>query len=235
MELNKIKFIDLESNVKQALGGATYFNSQISYDLNVPTNIPFNKTLYMKRGNELIAMKFLMASYFSCGAKKDFDKNLFSKCLGSQGEIYGWFFYIQTPYGTEWTRIDGKTRFFNSIEDYYTHLESGCCGFHINYDYMFKVFFNRPQSISFKDAWKWNGHCAEPCISPIKNIIINEDGFHAVLTCYSGEYLSKESCIKANVEGLKIVEFPQTENSIKLTIEVVKTPPIVKTLSFIEG
>ena len=233
MELNKIKFIDLESNVKQALGGATCFKSEISYDFNVPTNIPFNKTLYMKRGNELIAMKFLMASYFSCGVTKISNKDLFAKCLSGNG-MHGWFFYIQTPYGTEWTHIDGKTRFFKSIEDYYNYLENGCCGFHINYNYMSHIFFNRPQKISFRYAWKWNGHYAEPCLSLIKNIIINEDGFHAVLTCYSGEYLSKESCIKANVDGLKIVDFPQTEK-IKLTIEVVKTPPIVKTLSFIEG
>jgi hypothetical protein len=233
MTLDTIKFRDLDSNVKKMLGGASYGSSKIDYDTNIPTNVPFNRVVYMKKGNQLMAIKILMASYFR--GNGNFDTTLFTKCYTSKGAtLCGWYFLVETPYGTEWINIDANTYLFNSKEEYFRHLENGSYGFNITYKIMFHIFFNAPQNVSFRESWRWNGHCAEKTSSYIKNLILNEDGLFAVLSPYKGEYMSKEACIKANVEGLQVVEFPQTENSMKISIEVVKNPPIIRTISFVE-
>jgi hypothetical protein len=54
------------------------------------------------------------------------------------------------------------------------------------------------------------------------------------LSNYADGYWSKEDCVKANINGLKIVDFPETENSIKVSIEVVPNEPIIHTLKFME-
>ena len=172
-----------------------------------------------------------MASYFTTIK----DKKKFVSCC-REHSYGGWCLLIQTPYGLEWTNDYHRVRFFYSKEDYFKHLENGCEGFKIETKMIGHLLgYNPPVGhLAFKQSWKWNGHCAEKAQSCITNMVINEDGLTIILSNYSSEYWSKEDCIKANIEGLKIVDFPETENSVKVTIEVVKSAPIIRTLSFIE-
>ena len=63
---------------------------------------------------------------------------------------------------------------------------------------------------------------------------MNENGLNVILTRYKGDFWSKEDCLKAHLEGMKIVDFPEIENSIKVTIEVVPSTPIIRTITFME-
>lgn len=231
MRLNTINLKDLNENVKEFLnGGSGYGSYQIDMCKYAPCNIPFNKLLYMKKGKELIAVKILMASYFGNFE----DRVKFSACI-REHSVGGWCLLLQTPYGIKWTNDYHRTRFFYTKEEYFAHLEHGRGGFEIETQ-MIGNLIGRcvASSISFNSCWKWNGHCAEHTHAYIKNAIINEEGMSFILKPYNGNYYTKEDCIKANIEGMKIIDFPETENSIKISVEVVKTPPIVRTLTFVE-
>ena len=229
MNTNVIKFKDLDENIKEYFQGIkTSFSDEYRCDKYAPCNIPFNKLLYMKRGNKLMAVKFIIASYFN-----SFDNDKL-KHLDSRNGF--WCYLIQTPYGVEWTNNLHSVRFFHSKEEYFQHLENGNGGFEIKMEMVGHLIGIPPmKSVFFKKTWKWNGHCAERTQSCITNMVINENGLNIILSNYKGEYWSKEDCIKANINGMKIVDFPETENSIKVSIEVVKTPPIVRTITFVEG
>lgn len=224
MKMQTIKSKDLNENVKELLRGANCYECYC--DKYAPMNVPYNQFLYMKRGKELIAVKIIMASYFT--TIKDEEK--FRGCRT------GWSLLIQTPYGMEWVSDFYCYRFFYTKEDYFKHLENGSEGFSIKSEMLGHILGVFPGShYDFKESWKWNGHCAERTNSCITNMVINENGLNIILSNYKGEYWSKEDCVKANINGMKIVDFPETENSIKVSIEVVKTPPIVRTITLVEG
>lgn len=231
MNYQVVKFRDLDKSIVKMLGGARGGSFEFKLHNDYPINIPFNKVVYMKHGKKLMAVKYLMATYISTDIK-NLNQELFKleNCYNDKGRLCGWYYLMQTPYGTEWMSIDGsdKTRLFYSKEEYFKHLENGYGGFEIKYDRIGMGTY------SFKETWKWNGHCAEKASSYIKNLIITEDGLSVVLVPCCGEYYTKEECIRANVEGMQIIEFPPTESVIKVSIEVVKNPPIVKTISFVE-
>ena len=229
MKMQTIKSKDLNENVKELLNGANCYECYM--DKYAPMNVPYNQLLYMKRGNELIAVKIIMASYFTTIK----DKEKFANCCGKHS-FGGWCYLFQTPYGMEWINQVHDIRFFFTKEDYFKHLENGCEGFSIKTEMLGHLLGVFPGShYTFKESWKWNGHCAERTQSCITNMVINENGLNIILSNYNDTYWSKEDCIKANINGMKIVDFPETENSIKVSIEVVKTPPIVRTITLVEG
>ena len=228
MRMQTIKSKDLINEVKELLNGANCYECYL--DKYAPKNVPYNQLLYMKRGKELIAVKIIMASYVTSVK----DKVKYANCC-EEHNYGGWCYLLQTPYGMEWVNRVYDLRFFYSKEDYFKHLENGCEGFKIECEMLGRLLGHHPMGhFTFKESWKWNGHCAEKTQSCITNMVINENGLTIILSNYSGQYWSKEDCVKANIEGMKIVDFPETENSIKVSIEVVKNPPIIRTLSFIE-
>ena len=230
MNLQTIKMKDLNENVKELLSGGVYNCNTLDLAMSAPTYIPYGKKIYMKKGKDLVAVKILMASYFT---KLGFYN--FEKC---KIKDTGWCLLIQTPYGTEW-RNDlywHDARFFYSKEDYFNHLENGKGGFEIEFKYLTKLLDKSYGwgTICFKQSWEWNGHCAEQVNSKISNIIINENGVNVIIDNCKGRYWTKEDCIKANIDGMKIIDFPETDDTIKVTIEVIPSNPIVRTISFIE-
>ena len=233
MGMQTIKMKDLNENVKELLKGGKYTSSSVLYlDHYAPKNIPFNRVLYVVMGKELIAVKILMASCF-----KSFDddaKTKFAKCI-RKDNVGGWCLLIQTPYGIEWRNdLSYNKRFFFSKEEYFAHLENGNGGFEIEYKMMGHIVCQHPSSHTFNESWRWNGHCAEKTCSFVKNIVMNENGLNVILSKRENDFWSKEECLKAHLEGMKIVDFPETENSIKVTIEVVPSEPIIHTLTFME-
>lgn len=235
MILQTIKVKDLNENVKELLkGGKTSISSELYLDKYAPKNIPFNRVLYVVIGKELVAVKILMAAYFT-----NFEDNAtekFAKCIRGKHDIGGWCLLIQTPYGVEWRNdLSYHKRFFFSKEEYFAHLENGRGGFEIEHEMLGHIIGKFPGSrLSFNQSWKWNGHCAERTSSYIKCLVINENGVNVILSRSQNEFWSKEECLKAHLEGMKIVEFPEIENSIKVSIEVVPNEPIIHTLTFVE-
>lgn len=227
MTMQTIKFKDLNTDVKELLDGGFAYTCSFDLGRHAPTNIPYGQKIYMKWGRELMAVKILMATYITTLKDSNkfnkFDKN---KC--------GWCYLVQTPYGTEWRNDIANAMFFYSKEDYFKHLEMGTGGFSIKYE-SFACLTNKGfGTMSFKHSWKWNGHCAEPTVSLIRHVVINENGISIILDNYQCEYWTKDACTKANIDGLKIIDFPEIEHSIKVSIEVVKNEPIVRTLTFME-
>lgn len=227
MTMQTIKFKDLNADVKELLNGGFFYSSTIDLSYHAPSNIPYGQKLYMKWGRELMAVKIIMATYIT--TLKDPNKfNKFDKGKGC------WCYLVQTPYGTEWRNDITNAMFFYSKDEYFEHLETGTGGFSIKHESYACLTNKGFGNLSFKYSWKWNGHCAEPSVSLIRHVVINEDGISIILDNRQCEYWTKDACIKANIEGLKIVDFPETEHSIKVSIEVVKNEPIVRTLTFME-
>ena len=228
MKLNVFKCAELTPEVKEVLNGITPYSSYLYTDRNMPANVPFNTLLYMKYGDQLIAVKILMAVYIN------HDSKLLDETI-PKADI-GWNYYVQTPYGTRWysSNAFGKTHFFYSKEDYFEHLENGNKGFAITYKTIANVTNVGYGTKFFYESWVWNGHCAEKTYSPIRYLIVNENGLNVVLSRYKGHYWNRASCVQAHIDGMEIVEFPKTENMLKINIEVVPSPPIVRTITFIE-
>lgn len=230
MKLQTIKIHDLSENVRNYLNGATTSMETFSTDLYMPKNIPFNQLLYMKTDKQLVAIKILMCVFIT----KVEDRKKFASCVRANGIVGGWCYLVQTPYGVEWRSDFYNKRFFYSKEEYFEHLESGVGGFEIESEMAFKQTHLNYCHMNFNESWKWNGHCAEQTNSLIKWIVLNEEGINIILSNYENSYWSKGDCIKANIEGMEIVDFPTTPNTLKINVEVVPTPPIVRTLTFVE-
>lgn len=234
MILQTIKVKDLNENVKELLkGGKTSISSELYLNKYVPKNIPFNRVLYVVIGKELVAVKILMATFFT-----NFEDNAtekFAKCIENPS-TGGWCLLVQTPYGVEWRNdLSYYRRFFFSKEEYFAYLENGRGGFEIEHEMLGHIIGKFPGNrLSFNQSWKWNGHCAEKTLSYIRHLIIDENGVNVILSRGQNEFWGKEECLKAHLEGMKIVEFPEIENSIKVSIEVVLNEPIIHTLTFIE-
>lgn len=226
--MQTIKFKDLNEDVKELLNGGFAYSSTFDLARHAPTNIPYGQKVYMKNGRELMAVKILMATYITTLK----DQNKFNKFHKDKG---CWCYLVQTPYGTEWRNDIANAMFFYSKEEYFKHLETGTGGFSIEYKSFASLTNKGFGTMSFKQSWKWNGHCAEPAVSLIRHIVINENGINIILNNYDNEYWTKDDCTKANIDGLKIIDFPETEHSIKVSIEVVKNEPIVRTLTFMEN
>ena len=232
MKLQTIKIKDLNEDIKDLLKGGNCSTSCLYLDRYAPYNIPFNTPLYMKKGKQLIAIKILMATYLN--RIEDRKKFINERTLIDES---GWYYLIQTPFSIEWRNDleDSKVRFFHTKEEYFQHLESNNKGFNIKKDYIGNLINKTPfGSITFTEAYKWNGHCPTISTNPIKNIIINEQGITCILSKYGGEYWTKEDCIKVNINGLEVIDFPEFDNTIKVNIEVIQNKPIVRTINIIE-
>lgn len=85
--------------------------------------------------------------------------------------------------------------------------------------------------VSLKDyTWTWEqGHPVHKCC-PISYFFINEDGAFACIG--EGFYISREECIKDNLNGMTINEF--TEEPFKIATIVLPATQQIHTLRFVE-
>ena len=224
MELRTIKLENLAENVKEMLKGGSYGNDFLPTGIWIPYNIPYNKVLYTMIDGKLTAIRFLMTTFV-----RDISD---SKKFSSTSNNY----LIQTPYGLKWVTFhNGEGRFFETKEEYFQYIESGKGGFAIETEQLYRLV-NVPSTDRryFKECWEWDGLTAQKRNASIKNIIINEDGVTIVLSKSVTNYWSKEECVKANLDGMEIVDFPQSNFSVSINIEIQPNKPIVRTLKFVE-
>ena len=225
MELRTIKNIEMSESVKELLNGACYYDCSLNGGIWLPCNIPFNKVLYMVKNNELIALKFIMATFV----------NLINDNTKFKG-YKGLYYLIQTPFGVEWVDdFKSNTRFFESKEEYFHYVENGKGGFEIEKKQIFFLCkLEHCDRNYFLNAYAWNGQTAYPTSCSIDNIIMNEDGVTIVLSKSDEDYWTKEECVKAKLNGMRIVDFPQTDFSVNVNIDIIPSKPIIRTLQFIE-
>ena len=187
----------------------------------IPNNIVLGKTYYYLNCGDLIAFKVRAYSFRSEGAK---------------GVLVA---LIETPKGRWWSETIFEGKIFESVEDYYTYLASGKGLFFVKKDQM---TFRGNTHLEFINTYFWHKGLARPqktntqmhyiLITDTK-IYIGVDYTHAQYGVREQGFTSGEDCIKANIEGMKIIEFAEPQININITIEE-PTEPKVRVLKFID-
>lgn len=193
----------------------------------IPSGFEFNKVYYKVRGKTLQGFKIRMCI-------------LNRKDKGN----YPIYYLVEYPNGSlEWEKdfLDSNTLLFEEPNDFFDYL-NGFEEVTIRVKILGLHFFsNRLGSddyLRFTKTWFWSSKDEKPMkkYSNIKFILLNEQGLIPILRASStlNEYSSQEECMKEKMNGFTIEEFPQSEFSFNIKIEVKKKEPIVRTLKFME-
>ena len=193
----------------------------------LPSNLFIGKTYYhlTKEGN-LIAFKIHAYTFVQ---------------LYSDATLYG---LIQTPTETSWRWDVFNGLIFESVEDYYTYLETGKGNIIIK-----RQNFNNDNSKSCFDksfylrkTYYWNKSSQRPKVTDTRmwrilitdtHIYVEVDYMHNQYRTEEEGFSSAEECIKHNIDGMKIVEFDDPKIVVNVHIEEPKTPK-VRVIKFIE-
>ena len=125
-------------------------------------------------------------------------------------------------------------------EDYYTYLASGKNKLEIKYTYFTNGDDNR--DFFLKKTYYWHKQKQRPQVTETKmhfvlitekNVYIGVDYTHSQYSKNEMGYMSGEDCIKANIDGMKIIEFAEPTITLDLFIEEPKEPK-VRVLRFID-
>ena len=186
----------------------------------LPSNLFIGKTYYhlTKEGN-LIAFKIHAYTFVQ---------------LYSDATLYG---LIQTPTETSWRADVFNGLIFESVEDYYTYLETGKGNIIIN-----RQNFNNDNSNScfaksfyLDKTYYWNQSSQRPKVTHTRmwrilitdtHVYIEVDYMHHQYWTDEEGFSSPEECIKHNIDGMKIVEFDEPKVVVNVHIEEPKTPKV---------
>lgn len=188
----------------------------------LPSNLSIGKTYYhlTKEGN-LIAFKIHAYTFVHVYGT-------------SSSTLYG---LIQTPTETSWRWDVFKDLIFESVDDYYTYLETGKGNIIIN-----KEEFNGKASFYLPKTYYWNKSYQRPQVTNTRmmRILITETHVYIEVDYTHNQYRteeegfpSAEECIKHHIDGMKIVEFDDPKIVINVHIEEPKTPK-VRVIKFID-
>ena len=193
------------------------------YKPQLPKNIVLGKTYFTIMNGDLVA--FRIKAY--C-----FTQNV---C-----DTYLWCF-VETASGfADWTNNIFKNHIFASVEDYYNYLASGVGNIKIEY----VNFSNLGENNGFelRNTYYWNKANQRPqktrsrmfyVLVDEENVYVGLDYVHAQYGKAEQGYSSGEDCIKANIDGMNIIEFAEPKVSFSFTIEEPKEPK-VRVLKFID-
>ena len=186
----------------------------------LPSNLFIGKTYYhlTKEGN-LIAFKIHAYTFVQ---------------LYSDATLYG---LIQTPTETSWRWDVFNGLIFESVEDYYTYLETGKGNIKIE-----RQNFNNDNSKSCFDksfylrkTYYWNKSSQRPKVTDTRmwrilitdtHIYVEVDYMHNQYRTEEEGFSSPEECIKHHIDGMKIVEFDDPKIVVNVHIEEPKTPKV---------
>ena len=187
----------------------------------LPSNIVLGKTYYFLNEGDLMAFRIKAYTFISTG----------THCTLSA--------LVETPQGTFWSTTILSRKIFESVEDYYTYLASGKGLLNINSQ---RLTLHGSTSLCFKKTYYWNKSCSRPMVTETRmhyilitdtKIYVGIDYTHAQYGVKEQGFMSGEDCIKANIEGMKIIEFAEPQININITIEE-PTEPKVRVLKFID-
>jgi hypothetical protein len=189
----------------------------------IPTNITLGKTYYTICNGDLVAFRIKAYSYTQSFA----DTKL-------------WCFVEKANGEAKWDCYLLQRHIFESIEDYYTYITSGVGNVKIEY----AKFSNLKDGKDFclKNTYYWHKQNQRPQATDTKlyyilideeHVYVGVDYTHAQYGKTEQGYSSGEDCIKANMNGMKIIEFAEPNISFSFNIEIPKEPKI-RVLKFIE-
>lgn len=192
----------------------------------IPSGFEFNKVYYKVNGKALQGFKIRM-----CILNRKGDCN------------YPLYYLVEYSNGSlEWKQdfLDNNTLLFESPNDFFEYLngyEELAIRIKISHLYSFSRMGGNDY-IRFARTWFWSSKDEKPMkkYSNIRYMLLNEQGLIPILRTYSAlnEYSSQEECMKEKMNGFVIEEFPQSEFSFNINIEIKKNEPIVRTLKFVE-
>ena len=186
----------------------------------LPSNLSIGKTYYQltKEGN-LIAFKIHAYTFIQ---------------LHGDAFPYG---LIQTPTETSWRADVFNSLIFESLEDYYTYLETGKGNIRIN-----KEEFNGEKIFYLNKTYYWNQSSQRPQVTHTRmwrilitdtHVYIEVDYMHHQYWKEEEGFSSPRECIKHHNDGMKIVDFDEPKVVVNVHIEETKIPK-VRVLNFID-
>lgn len=192
------------------------------YTAKIPTNITIGATYYTLLKGNLIAFKIRAYSFTQSFAETT------TWCL------------VETPNETTWSCAFLQNLIFASVEDYYNYIASGVGNINIQY----KFFTNLKENKGFelRKTYYWNRQEQRPKATSTRlyyvlvtdtKVYVGIDYNHNQYADNNIGYASGEDCIKANINGMKIIEFSEPNISFTLHIEEPKEPK-VRVLRFID-
>jgi hypothetical protein len=193
------------------------------YSPKLPTNIILGKTYYyIDTNGNLVAFR-IKAFSITQGHPTD-GKTM---CL------------VETPFKTFWSNGILSSPIFNEKEDYYNYLASGQGAIKVEYDYLSNDCCH---NFSMKKTYYWSKALHRPQVTETNmhfvlitdtKVYFGVDYTHSQYSKKEMGYASGEDCIKANIDGMKIIEFAEPKVTINLHIEEPKEPK-VRVLKFID-
>jgi hypothetical protein len=193
------------------------------YNPKIPKNIVLGKTYYTIEDGNLIAFRIKAYS---------FTQNV---C-----ETRTWCF-VETPNDSYWSLTILDKHIFENVEDYYTYLASGKGNLKICYDY-FTNDDKEKKGFALLKTYYWNKREERPKATNTRmhyvlvdeeNVYVGIDYHHSQYNTTELGYSSGEECIKANIDGMKIIEFAEPKVSFSFHIEE-PTEPKIRVLKFID-
>ncbi len=193
------------------------------YKPQLPKNIVLGKTYYAIINGDLVA--FRIKAY--CFTQ--------SVC-----DTYLWCF-VETASGfADWTNTIFKNHIFASVEDYYNYLSSGVGNIKLEYVNFSNLAENK--GFCLKNTYYWHKQNQRPQATDTKlyYVLIDEEHVYVGVDYTHGQYgkleqgfSNGEDCIKANIDGMNIIEFAEPNISFSIKIEEPKEPKI-RILKFID-
>jgi hypothetical protein len=193
------------------------------YKARIPKNIVIGKTYYyIDKESNLVAFR-IKAFSITQGHPTD-GKTM---CL------------VETPFKTFWSNGILSSPIFNEKEDYYNYLASGQGAIKVEYDYLSNDCCH---NFSMKKTYYWSKALHRPQVTETNmhfvlitdtKVYFGVDYTHSQYSKKEMGYASGEDCIKANIDGMKIIEFAEPKVTINLHIEEPKEPK-VRVLKFID-
>jgi hypothetical protein len=221
------KKLVITTNLKQ-FENVPQINSNNGYtlhlhDTKIPTNIVLGKIYYTIFDGDLIAFRIKAYSYIQL----TYSAKLCYLVENAIGDVY-W----------DCTLLNGKI--FESVEDYYTYLSSGVGNVQIEYAKFTNL--NDGNGFCLKNTYFWHKKNQRPQATETKlfYILIDEEHIYVGVDYTHRQYenieqgfSSGEECIRANIDGMKIIEFAEPNISFSIKIEEPKEPKI-RVLKFID-
>lgn len=193
------------------------------YKARIPNNIVIGKTYYrIDTDGNLVAFRIKAFSI-----KQGHPTDGITMCL------------VETPFKTFWSSNILSFPIFNEKEDYYNYLASGQGAIKVEYAYLSN---DCTHNFSMKKTYYWNKAQHRPQVTETNihfvlvtdtKIYFGVDYTHVQYRQREMGYVSGEDCIKANIDGMKIIEFAEPKVTINLHIEEPKEPK-VRVLRFID-
>ena len=192
------------------------------YDAKIPRNITLGATYYTLSGGNLIAFKIRAYSF-------------------TQSTAYCTTWYlIETPLETTWSTSFLGNPIFASVEDYYSYIASGNGRIKVEYEYFTNLKENK--GFELKKTYYWNKQNQRPFITSTRmyNVLVTDTKVYVGVDYTHSQYgknergfVSGEECIKANINGMQIIEFNEPNVSFTFHIEE-PTEPKIRILKFID-